>query len=138
MSDDFGSIPGARISLFKATLRAISVWRISPNRSRRPIEVIGFSYEEGRNQIAEVAATFATILSVRKPQQQPFLSVSTVNELHRSDVECAMFSVRMNICEAHPLPLFVVRDALLGVDFGNVPGLVLDFSDSRRTAPQDT
>ena len=104
MSDDFGSIPGARISLFKATLRAISVWRISPNRSCRPIEMIGFSHEKGRGQIAEVAATSATILSVRKPQRQPFLSVSTVNELHRSDVECAMFSVRMNICEAQEPP----------------------------------
>jgi hypothetical protein len=46
---------------------------------------------------AYTAGKFTPMLKVWKPQKLPFLRISTVNELCTTDIECAVFSVRMNI-----------------------------------------
>ena len=45
----------------KAARSTKSTWRISPNRSNKPVEAIRFSREKARGQVADVAATMLNI-----------------------------------------------------------------------------
>lgn len=100
-SFDLRSLPGTKICPCKAPRSATFCWRISPNSPRKLVGAIRFSDEKARSRETYTAAKFTPMLNVSKPQQLSFLRISTVNELYTADVECAVFSMRMNIREAH-------------------------------------